>query len=186
MADIFDVIADPTRRDLLEALRGRRTPPKTSALRPGIAAPCEMGVGELVEKLQLSQPTVSKHLRVLREANLVTVREVGQRRYYSLNPIPLEAIEAFVEPFLESSALDDRAAVAIDDDSLAAFAAWSGTHLPAPLRRAAESFEHSEETGTAIGRAVAGASFRTRSAFDDAASGVRDRVISPIAKRIHK
>ena len=186
MADIFDVIADPTRRDLLVALRERHASIVAAPTSRRGAAPFEMGVGELVEKLQLSQPTVSKHLKVLRDANLVSVREVGQRRYYRLNALPLEVIEAFVVPFLESAPIDAGTSAAVDEDALAVFAAWSGTHLPAPLRRAAETFEHSEERGAAIGRAVADASFRTRSAFDDAASGVRDRVISPISKRIHR
>ena len=184
MADIFDVLADPTRRDLLLALLERQT--ATAPSSAGVAGAGEMGVGEMVAHLSLSQPTVSKHLKVLREANLVTVRELGQRRYYRLNAAPMLSVEAFVDQFLESSAIGAENPDALDDEYVAVFAAWSGSNIPAPFRRAAESFEHSEETGTAIGRAVADASFRTRSALDDAASGVRERVIAPIAKRIHK
>lgn len=182
MADIFDVIADPTRRDLLVALRDRQ------AVSAGAVGDGEMGVGELVEKLSLSQPTVSKHLKVLREANLVTVREVGQRRYYAINSGPLSAVDDFLETFrgYPGDAAGVISALDHADESLAVFAAWSGGHLPEPLRRAAESLEHSEEAGTAIGRAVADASFRTRSALDGAASGVRERVIAPLAKRIGK
>jgi biotin operon repressor len=75
MADIFDVIADGTRRDILQLLRER-------------AAAGEHGtsVSHIVTELGVSQPTVSKHLKVLREAELVTVREEGQHRYYSLSP----------------------------------------------------------------------------------------------------
>jgi DNA-binding transcriptional ArsR family regulator len=70
--DVFTVISDGTRRQLLDALReGDRS------------------VGELVEALGVSQPTVSKHLKVLREAGLATMRAEGQRRYYSVSPEPL-------------------------------------------------------------------------------------------------
>ena len=65
--DIFSALADPTRRRLLEALREE-----------------SRSVGSLVEALGVSQPTVSKHLKVLREAGLVTMRADGQRRYYAL------------------------------------------------------------------------------------------------------
>jgi DNA-binding transcriptional ArsR family regulator len=61
-----------------------------------------MSVSEIVGKLEMSQPTVSKHLKVLREAELVTVREDGQHRFYSLDPEPLEMVEDFVIPFLSA------------------------------------------------------------------------------------
>ena len=78
MADIFDVIADGTRRDILQLLRER-----ASAGERGTS------VSHIVTELGVSQPTVSKHLKVLREAELVTVREEGQHRFYSLSPAPL-------------------------------------------------------------------------------------------------
>jgi DNA-binding transcriptional ArsR family regulator len=56
-------------------------------------------VGELVERLGLSQPGTSKHLRVLREAGLVTVRVDAQRRVYELNGGPLEELDAWLEPY---------------------------------------------------------------------------------------
>jgi DNA-binding transcriptional ArsR family regulator len=74
MADIFDVLADGTRRELLSLLRRRGG---------------EVSVTELVAELGISQPTVSKHLKVLREAGLVEVREEGQHRYYRLDTVPL-------------------------------------------------------------------------------------------------
>lgn len=61
-----------------------------------------VSVSEIVAQLDTSQPTVSKHLKVLREAELVTVREDGQHRFYSLNTEPLEMIEDFVIPFLSA------------------------------------------------------------------------------------
>ncbi|OUE24496.1 ArsR/SmtB family transcription factor [Clavibacter michiganensis] len=92
MADIFDVVADPTRRDLLRVLLDRRAVPE--------APTGEISVSELVQTLGISQPTVSKHLRVLRDIGLVSVREEGQHRYYRLEPAPLEALDAWVAPFV--------------------------------------------------------------------------------------
>ena len=56
-------------------------------------------VGELVAELALSQPGVSKHLRVLREAGLVVVRHDAQRRWYGLNPAPLAELDAWLQPY---------------------------------------------------------------------------------------
>ncbi|MCK1796147.1 metalloregulator ArsR/SmtB family transcription factor [Streptomyces sp. XM4193] len=78
----FDALADPTRRRLLDLLRERPRP-----------------VGELVDELEMSQPRVSKHLRVLREAGLVTVRVDAQRRWYELRPQPLAELDAWLAPY---------------------------------------------------------------------------------------
>ena len=59
----------------------------------------EASVGELVDKLGVSQPMVSKHLRVLREAGLVSARVDGQRRRYRLQPEPLVDLDAWLEPY---------------------------------------------------------------------------------------
>jgi len=56
-------------------------------------------VGELVERLGLTQPGTSKHLRVLREAGLVQVRKEAQRRVYALEPRPLAELDAWLEPY---------------------------------------------------------------------------------------
>ena len=85
MADIFDVVADTTRRDILAVLLERETSVPASG--------GEISVSEIVSTLGLSQPTVSKHLKVLREAGLVGVREEGQHRYYHLDRGPLEVHE---------------------------------------------------------------------------------------------
>lgn len=90
MPDIFGVIADPTRRDILRVLLDKHLQDS------------EISVSEIVSQLEISQPTVSKHLKVLREAELVTVREEGQHRFYSLDPEPLEMVEDFVIPFLSA------------------------------------------------------------------------------------
>ena len=92
--DVFAVIAEGTRRELLGALRSG-----------------DKSVGTLVEELEVSQPTVSKHLKVLREAGLVSMRAEGQKRYYSLQTAPLEEIvlwlRAFDLPSLQTAATAD-------------------------------------------------------------------------------
>jgi DNA-binding transcriptional ArsR family regulator len=90
MADIFEAIADPTRRQLMETLLG-------SNLAGGNG---ELTVTELVEKTGFGQPTVSKHLKTLREVGLVSAREEGQKRFYSVTPEPLEEIEDWMINFL--------------------------------------------------------------------------------------
>lgn len=108
MADIFAVIADGTRRDILSILLDRRVG------REGRGP--EISVSEIVAHLELSQPTVSKHLKVLREAELVTVREEGQHRYYSLDYTPLESVEDWLLPFLTA---EEEAEAAIDESTAA-------------------------------------------------------------------
>ncbi|MDQ0922096.1 DNA-binding transcriptional ArsR family regulator [Pseudarthrobacter sp. W1I19] len=85
--DVFAVIAESTRRDILTSLRSG-----------------DKAVGELVEELAASQPTISKHLKVLREAQLVSMRAQGQKRYYALNREPLEGIASWLETFDVGSA----------------------------------------------------------------------------------
>lgn len=80
----FVVLAEPKRREILDELR--REPQTVSAL---------------VDALGVSQPAVSKHLRVLREADLVSVRPDGQRRWYEVNPTPLEELAEWLEPYRE-------------------------------------------------------------------------------------
>src|SRR6478735_381074 len=104
MADIFDVVADTTRRDILGVLLDRETSAPDSG--------GEISVSEIVSTLGLSQPTVSKHLKVLREAGLVGVREEGQHRYYHLDRGPLEALEDWLIPFVSSDAAADAATLA--------------------------------------------------------------------------
>ncbi|TFC27087.1 ArsR family transcriptional regulator [Cryobacterium sp. TMT2-18-3] len=92
MADIFGVVADPTRREILRILLERYNQSNATG--------GELSVSDIVDKLGLSQPTISKHLKVLREAGLVGVREAGQHRYYHLDYAPLEEIEDWLIPFL--------------------------------------------------------------------------------------
>ena len=72
----------------------------------------ERPVGELVVGLAMSQPAVSRHLRVLRQAGLVSARTDAQRRLYSINPVPLAAMDEWLQPFrrLWAARLDNLAA----------------------------------------------------------------------------
>ena len=92
MSVAFDVLAEPNRRRILDVLRDTERP-----------------VGDLVRKLDISQPAVSKHLRVLREAGLVEMRVDAQRRLYRVRPQPLRDIDTWLEPYrrLWTKGLDD-------------------------------------------------------------------------------
>jgi DNA-binding transcriptional ArsR family regulator len=79
---VFEVIAEPNRRQILDLLRER-----------------ERAVGELVDELGISQPGVSKHLRVLRDAGLVDVTVDAQRRRYRIRPEPLQEIDQWLAPY---------------------------------------------------------------------------------------
>ena len=79
---VLDVLAEPKRRDLLDLLRDGERP-----------------VGDLVDALGVSQPNVSKHLRVLRDAGMVTVRPDGRRRLYGLRVEPLVELDAWLAPY---------------------------------------------------------------------------------------
>ena len=92
--DGFTVVAEPTRRRILDHLRKAADGLDSDAYeRRG------SDVGTLVNALQLPQPLVSKHLRVLREAGVVAVQVQGPRRLYSLAPRPLSDVTAWLEPY---------------------------------------------------------------------------------------
>lgn len=82
MIATFELLAEPNRRRILDLLLDGDRP-----------------VGELVDRLGMSQPSVSKHLRVLRESGLVDVRTDAQRRVYRLRPEPLAEVDAWLEPY---------------------------------------------------------------------------------------
>jgi DNA-binding transcriptional ArsR family regulator len=79
---VFDIIAEPNRRAILSLL-----------------ASSEQSVGEIERQLEMSQPTVSKHLRVLREAGFVEATVDAQRRVYRLKPEPLQEVDDWLAPF---------------------------------------------------------------------------------------
>jgi DNA-binding transcriptional ArsR family regulator len=82
VADSFGVLAEPTRRRILDRLRT-----------------ADSSVTELVDGLGLSQPAVSKHLRVLREAGFVSCRTVAQRRIYRVEPGPIRTAYEWLAPY---------------------------------------------------------------------------------------
>lgn len=79
---VFEILAEPSRRRVLDLLREQ-----------------EHTVGELVDALGMSQPAVSKHLRVLRDAGLVEARVDAQHRVYRLRPEPLAEVDAWLAPY---------------------------------------------------------------------------------------
>jgi len=79
---VFEVIAEPNRRAILNLL-----------------VSSQQSVGEIEHRLGMPQPTVSKHLRVLREAGFVEARVDAQRRLYRLKPEPLQEVDAWLAPF---------------------------------------------------------------------------------------
>lgn len=82
MQEILSALAEPNRLQIVELLR--RKP---------------LAVGEIVERLRLQQPQVSKHLRVLSDAGLVEVQAVGQQRIYRVRAQALKEIDAWLEPY---------------------------------------------------------------------------------------
>jgi DNA-binding transcriptional ArsR family regulator len=158
MVDIFDVISDATRREVLLALLERYV--------DGASDTGEISVGDLVDRLGLTQPTVSKHLKVLRDHDLVSVREEGQHRYYRLEATPLEVIEDWLMPFLEA---DVDGAILSGDEGSAAFAAWSGV-----------------DVGQTIGRRVAEGAHQARSVIHGASEQVTRRLPRTFRRRPHR
>lgn len=82
VADLFGVLAEPTRRGILARLRQT-----------------DSSVGDLVEALAVSQPTVSKHLKVLRDAGFVSSHVAAQKRIYQLQTHPFEQLDEWLEPY---------------------------------------------------------------------------------------
>ncbi|TQC43483.1 ArsR family transcriptional regulator [Rhodococcus sp. WS4] len=78
----YAALAEPHRRQILDLLRDGERP-----------------AGDLVKRIALSQPGVSKHLKVLREAGLVVVRANGKQRLYALSPEPLAEVDQWLEPY---------------------------------------------------------------------------------------
>jgi len=152
--DIFAVIAEPTRREILSALRSG-----------------DKAVGELVEDLQASQPTVSKHLRVLREAGLVTMRAQGQKRFYSLEREPLRAVQDWLAELVPSARPVRPQSAPAPGSRVAPSSAQSAPSLqPAAAAHAPSEVELSEHaghdagamanTGQQLGRAASRAATR--------------------------
>ena len=126
MTDLFDVLADETRRDIVTLLHRASSDDN------------EMSVGELVDALGITQPTVSKHLKVLREAGVVRVREDGQHRFYRLDKTPLVSVNEWLagftggattniaEPFIDLTTLGRAAGGLLSDGIDRAWSLISG------------------------------------------------------------
>jgi ArsR family transcriptional regulator len=156
MADIFDVLADGTRRELLTHLL-RHT---ASLTKPG-----EVAVSELVTELGISQPTVSKHLKVLRDHGLVSVREEGQHRYYRLETAPLGELRRWLAPFVGDTT--GPAASRDDDAASAVYVAWGA----------------GAEVGDRVGRRAAETAHNARVAIEAAQEklqGAQKRVVARV------
>lgn len=82
MESVFEILAEPNRRAIL-----------------GILASSQQSVGEIERQLRMTQPAVSKHLRVLREAGFVESTVDAQRRLYRLKPEPFQEVDAWLAPF---------------------------------------------------------------------------------------
>ena len=152
MADIFDVVADSTRREMLQIL--------LENLETGSG---EMSVSELVARTGLSQPTVSKQLKVLRDAGLVGVREEGQHRLYRLDPTPLEELEDWAIPFLSVNfpgGLDDAG----------------------QERLFAAADEVVTAAATSVGSAAATTVFQVTQAFGDLQNTTKDAVRNAVSR----
>jgi DNA-binding transcriptional ArsR family regulator len=80
--DMFEILADPMRRRIVETLRTR-----------------ECAVGDIVERLDIHQSGVSRHLRILHDAGFVAVRPDGQRRLYSLRPEPFRELDTWITKY---------------------------------------------------------------------------------------
>jgi DNA-binding transcriptional ArsR family regulator len=78
----FRALADPTRRAVLDLLRRGEQP-----------------AGQIAESFPVSRPAISKHLRLLRRARLVTENQRGRHRFYQLNPVPLQAVDSWLEEY---------------------------------------------------------------------------------------
>jgi len=79
---VFHALADPTRRAVLDLLRSDTLP-----------------AGQIARSFPISRPAISKHLRLLRRANLVREHRSGRHRYYHLNPQPLKAVDLWLEQY---------------------------------------------------------------------------------------
>ena len=106
MPDIFDVLSDETRRTILQLL-----------LESSTSASPEVSVSTIVGETGLSQPSVSKQLKVLREAGLVSVREVGQHRLYRLDAGPLRDAGTWLDHFTSKATTASPASATVPERS---------------------------------------------------------------------
>jgi DNA-binding transcriptional ArsR family regulator len=182
MSDIFNAISDATRRQILGAL----------AATPGLT------VGELVALTGEGQPTVSKHLKTLRDLSLVTVETAGQTRKYSLNAGPLTEVAAFINSVDASataattsgshestvtaeavvSAIESKLAVKFGEagESLGSWLAESVDWLGGQLNEQVLDKIDEEKLGRDLGRRMADARFAAEKSARDAAAAAKAKL----------
>lgn len=153
MADIFDVISDATRRDILALL-----------LKRAATATPELSVNDLVGLTKLTQPTVSKQLKVLRDAGLVSVREDGQHRYYRLDTAPLASLGTWLQGFVPqapASGSSDRTS-------------GKATPTPPPVEGHSVLPEDIRTVAAEAGAAAASVLFRIQEAWTDLSAQAKE------------
>ncbi|MEO0024291.1 MAG: hypothetical protein RL196_732 [Actinomycetota bacterium] len=182
MSDIFNAISDATRRQILGAL----------AINPG------QTVSELVTLTGEGQPTVSKHLKTLRDLNLVTVEAEGQTRKYSLNPAPLAEVGAFLgavsaEATSEAavakhesevtakavvSAIESKLAVKLGEagEGLGSWVAESADWLGDQLNERVFEKIDEDKLGHELGRRMADAKFAAEKSAREAAAAAKAKL----------
>jgi len=185
MADIFEVIADPTRRQILEALLAAQ------------AGGGELQVNDLVKKTKLGQPAVSKHLKILRDANLVAAREDGQKRFYSVTPEPLEEVEDWVINFLslgfDAESEEDLAGVLGDAGAklgtwITERASWLTDQAQAKIKELDLNIDP-KDLGRQLGRRLAEAKVETEKSareFEKVARQTLDEVVKDLTTEADK
>ena len=185
MADIFEVIADPTRRQILEALLAAQ------------AVGGELQVNDLVKKTKLGQPAVSKHLKILRDANLVAAREDGQKRFYSVTPEPLEEVEDWVINFLslgfDAESEEDLAGVLGDAGAklgtwITERASWLTDQAQAKIKELDLNIDP-KDLGRQLGRRLAEAKVETEKSakeFEKVARQTLDEVVKDLTTEADK
>jgi DNA-binding transcriptional ArsR family regulator len=185
MADIFEVIADPTRRKILESLLEAQV------------SGGELTVNDLVSKTKLGQPAVSKHLKTLRDAKLVAVREDGQKRFYSVTPDPLEEVEDWLINFLslgfDAEAEEDLAGMLGDAGEklgnwLTERAGWLSTQVQAKVKELDLDVDP-KDLGRKLGRRLAEAKVETQKSakeFEKLARQTLDEVVKEVSAEADK
>jgi DNA-binding transcriptional ArsR family regulator len=156
MADIFDVISDATRRDILALLLTRAA-----------SATPELSVSDLVAQTQLTQPTVSKQLKVLRDAGLVSVREDGQHRYYRLDTAPLASLGIWLQGFVPQAAAPGASGRPAGDTWPTKPPAEAHSVLPEDIRTVAAE----------AGAAAASVLFRIQEAWTDLSGQAKEAAV---------
>ena len=181
MSDIFNAIADPTRRQILDALADKD----------------DLSVGELVAITKQGQPAVSKHLKTLRDAGLVTVEAAGQARVYSIDRGPLAEVEAFIGEIAPGmggiGAGASSAKTPANDvervltDAAVTLSGWlneGATWLGAKVQdKIAESNIDPEQMGRELGRKLADAKLQATDVAADAQASLKAE-LADISNRI--